>query len=101
MSLRERDNKMIVKSNFVISCLTFKGSISTKFKGKEKQRKNKSQDKCLPCGKKDHLKKECLKFLEKESSMHHSLLVKSFLMLDSTNSWWIDSGATDHVCNSL
>ena len=33
--------------------------------------------------------------------MHHSLLVKSFLMLDSTNSWWIDSGATDHVCKSL
>ena len=33
--------------------------------------------------------------------MHHSLLVKSCLLLDSTNSWWIDFEATDHVCNSL
>ena len=41
MSLRERDNKMIVKSNFVISCLTFKGSISTKFKGKESRERTK------------------------------------------------------------
>ena len=22
-------------------------------------------------------------------------------MADSTNSWWIDSGTTDHICNSL
>ena len=33
--------------------------------------------------------------------MHHFLLVESCLVLDSTNSWWIDSKATNHVCNSL
>ena len=33
--------------------------------------------------------------------MHHSLLVESCLVLDSTNSWWIEFGAIDHVYNSL
>ena len=33
--------------------------------------------------------------------MHHSLLVESCLVLDSTNSWWIDFRAIDHVSNSL
>ena len=32
--------------------------------------------------------------------MHHSLLVESRLVLDFTNYWWIDSEATNHVCNS-
>ena len=32
--------------------------------------------------------------------MHHSLLVESSLVLDITNYWWIDSEATNHVCNS-
>ena len=33
--------------------------------------------------------------------MPHSLLVKSYLVVDSTNSWLIDFGAIDHICNSL
>ena len=33
--------------------------------------------------------------------MSHSLLVKSYLMVDSTNSWLIDFRAIGHICNSL
>ena len=33
--------------------------------------------------------------------MFHSLIAKSSLVVDSTNSWWIDSKATDHIYNSL
>ena len=33
--------------------------------------------------------------------MHHSFLVELFLVLDSTNSQWIDSRATNHLSNSL
>ena len=72
-----------------------------KFKGKRKKKKSKGQDKCFLCGQKSHWKKECPKFLKRQLGMHHSLLVKSCLLLDSTNSWWIDFEATDHVCNSL
>ena len=72
-----------------------------KFKGKRKKKKNKGQNKCFLCGLKCHWNKEYPKFLKRQSSMHHYLLAESCLVLDSTNSWWTDSKATTHVCNSL
>ena len=72
-----------------------------KRKSKRKKNKNKGQGKYFLCGKKGHWKNECLKFLKRGSNMHHSLLIESCLVLDSTNSWWIDSRAIDHVWNSL
>lgn len=44
---------------------------------------------------------EYLYYMKKKESMFHSLLVESWLVMDSTNSWWIDSEATNHLCNSL
>ena len=38
---------------------------------------------------------------EKEMCVFHSLIVNSCIVVDSTNSWWIDFKATKHICNSL
>ena len=43
--------------------------------------------------------KGCPNYLKKNESMSHSLLVKSCLVMDSTNSWWIDFEATNHIYN--
>ena len=73
-----------------------------KFKSKgRKKKKSKCHCKCFLCSKKGYQKKECLKFLKRESSMSYSFLVESCLVLDSTNSWWIYFEFTDHVYNSL
>ena len=45
--------------------------------------------------------KGCPNYLKKNESMSHSLLVKSCLVMDSTNSWWIDFEATNHIYNFL
>ena len=74
---------------------------TTKQKGKRMKKKSKGWGKCFFCGKKGHWKNECFKFLKRQSGMHHSFLVESCLVLDSTNYWWIDFEATDHVCNSF
>ena len=61
-----------------------------KFKGKGKKKKSKGQGNCFLRGLKGHRKNECPKFLKRQSGMHHSLLAKSCLVLDSTHSLWID-----------
>ena len=68
-----------------------------------KARKGKSQGKgkCFNCGKKGHWKKESPNYLKKKEDISNSLLVESCLVVDSINSWWIDSEATKHVYNSL
>ena len=55
----------------------------------------------FPFWSKRPLEKEFPKFLKRQSSMHHSLLVESCLALNSSNFLWIDSKAIDHICNSL
>ena len=68
-----------------------------------KARKSKSQGKgkCFNCGKKGHWKKESPDYLKKKEGISNSLLVESCLVVDSINSWGIDSKATKHVYNSL
>ena len=80
-----------------------KNSFKNSKQGKNKTGKGKSKckGKCFIYGKKGRWKKECLDFLKKKEGISHSILVESCLVVDSTNSWWIDSGATDHIYNSL
>ena len=76
-----------------------------KFKGKGRRRRRRRvrvmTSVAFVVKKKSHQKKECPQFLKRQSGMHHSLLVESCLVLDSTNSWWINFGVIDHVYNSL
>ena len=38
---------------------------------------------------------------EKKKGMHRLLLVESYLVVDSTKSWWIDFRASNDIYNSL
>lgn len=64
--------------------------------------KGKRGGNCYHCDQPGHWKKNCTKFLafigQGETS---SLLVKTCLVANLTNSWCVDSGSTNHVYNSL
>ena len=54
--------------------------------------------------KKGHVKKKCLKFqkwLEKKGNPTSFVCYESNMVNVNTNTWWIDSGSTIHVSNSL
>ena len=60
----------------------------------------KPKGKCFKCEKKGHWKKDCPK-LKGQSSNFSIAVIESCFVADSTNSWWIDSRAIDHIFNSL
>ncbi|RVW71318.1 hypothetical protein CK203_060129 [Vitis vinifera] len=64
----------------------------------------KKDEKCFFCKKKEHVKKKCLKFqiwLEKKDNPTSFVCYESNMVNVNTNSWWIDSGSTIHISNSL
>src|SRR5579862_6779626 len=83
----------------------------TKRKGQKKgnagSRKDKGIDvkpkgKCFKCGLKGHWKKDCPKFQGSvKRGTSFSYFIETCLVVDSTDSWIVDSGATNHICNSL
>ena len=50
--------------------------------------------------KKWHWKNDC-PMLKGQSGNFSTAVIESCFVADSANSWWIDSGATEHICNSL
>ena len=63
-----------------------------------------SKEKCFFCKKAGNMKKECRKYkkwLEKKGNDKCLVCYESHLIDVSTNTWWLDSGATIHICNSL
>ncbi|KAL4340139.1 hypothetical protein GQ457_08G024220 [Hibiscus cannabinus] len=92
------------------SALTFtqgKRPVQAKQRGKAKMQPQadiKKEFTCFFCKKKGHLKKDCVKYkgwLEKKDKSISLVCFESNMVDVNYNTWWIDSGSTIHVSNSL
>ncbi|XP_074306344.1 uncharacterized protein LOC141641586 [Silene latifolia] len=64
----------------------------------------KKESTCFFCKKKGHTKIDCIKFkawLKKKGKFHAFVCNESNMVNDNHNTWWIDSGTTIHVSNTL
>ena len=73
-------------------------------KPKPKVSDGKPKGKCFTCGQKGHQKNDCPKKRRTKngntSGMPLAFVVKTCLMACTTSTWCVDTGATNHVCNS-
>ena len=66
------------------------------------KKKNYTKGKCFYYGEKGHWKRNCLKFrAANNKSMKSSFLLEICLVQNPTNPWCVDSGCTNHICNTL
>ncbi|KAL5809191.1 hypothetical protein ACOSQ3_029882 [Xanthoceras sorbifolium] len=95
------------QSDSVMLATQGKGRIQVNQKGKGKippKADIKKESKCLFCKKKGHMKKDCAKFkkwLEDKGNQISFVCYESNMVNISINTWWIDSGSTIHISNSL
>jgi hypothetical protein len=64
----------------------------------------KDPDGCCFCGKSGHIQKDYIgfmKWLNKKGTNVITFIDESMYVDYATNTWWVDSGATIHVANSL
>jgi hypothetical protein len=62
------------------------------------------KDQCKWCKRRGHYQKNCIEFLKhlsKQGDDHVTFIDESLFLSYSRSTWWIDSGATIHVANSL
>jgi hypothetical protein len=62
------------------------------------------KDQCKRCKKRGHYQKNCIEFLKhmnKQGDDHVTFVDESLFLSYSNSTWWIDSGATIHVANSM
>ena len=79
----------------------FKKDAPKSSKGKEKEI---SDNQCFFCGNEGHIKKNCpdfLKWLLKKGTDEITFVDELQYVNFSSTAWWIDSGATAHVANSM
>ena len=56
----------------------------------------------LHCGEKGHWKRNCPIFkAAKNKGMKSSFLLEICLVQNPTDSWYVDSSCTNHICNSM
>ncbi|KAK2988522.1 hypothetical protein RJ640_022473 [Escallonia rubra] len=66
--------------------------------------KGSSGPRCHFCKDKGHMRKECHKFrewLEKKGNLSICVCYESYTIDAPLNTWWVDTGATVHITNSL
>ena len=69
-----------------------------------KHNDNKNKTKCFFCKKEWHMKKACLKYkkwLEKKGNLISLVCHESVFVEAPNNTWWVDSGSTIHIVNSM
>jgi hypothetical protein len=62
------------------------------------------KDQCMWCKKRGHCQRNCIEFLKhmnKQCEDHVTFVDESLFLSYLKSTWWIDSGATIHVANSL
>ena len=66
------------------------------------KKKDYAKGKCFHGGEKGHWKRNCPKFrAAKNKGMKSSFLLEMCLVQNPTDFWCVDSGCTNHICNSL
>ena len=99
----EEAAEKIEKVNLTTSSKFKKGQVNNKGKIPVKP-DIKKESKCFFCKKKGHVKKDCLKFknwMEKKGNPFVFVCYESNMVNVNHNTWWIDSGSTIHVSNTL
>ena len=107
MCVQEEGRLMMEQGESAMLATHGKGKYQAKLKGKGKippQGGIKKDSKCFFCKKKGHMKKECAKFqkwLADKGNSTSLVCYESNMVNVNINTWWIDSGSTIHISNSL
>jgi hypothetical protein len=81
-----------------------KPALRNEEKGKGEARPPAEKDQCKWCFKRGHYQKNCIEFfkhLNKTGEDHVTFVDESLLLSYAKYTWWIDSGATIHIANSM
>ncbi|KAK3024423.1 hypothetical protein RJ639_043381 [Escallonia herrerae] len=79
-------------------------SVTNTDKASSSGTKGYSGPRCHFCKDKGHMRKECHKFrewLEKKGNLSICVCYESYTIDAPLNTWWVDTGATVHITNSL
>ncbi|KAL5827481.1 hypothetical protein ACOSQ4_019278 [Xanthoceras sorbifolium] len=107
MCVQEEGRLLMEQSDNVMLATQGKGKIQANQKGKGKippKADIKKESKCFFCKRKGHMKKDCAKFkkwLEDKGNQISFVCYESNMVKININTWWIDSGSTIHISNSL
>jgi hypothetical protein len=107
MCVQEEGRLVMEQGESAMLAIRGKGKSQAYQKGKGKippQAGIKKDSKCFFCKKKGHMKKECAKFqkwLEDKGNPTSFVCYESNMVNVNINTWWIDSGSTIHISNSM